>query len=367
MIAAMDDQNLLAGIRVVDFTRYLPGPACTLQLAWLGAHVDAVEQPPAGDPMRAVPPLGDDGISLASRSLGRGKYRHLLDLRSADGKAAAIALIAEADVVVEGFRPGVAERLGIGPATLRERFPRLIACSITGYGQTGPWAQRAGHDGNYLAITGLLERCGPPQAPVLPPVPLADLAGASMAATAICAALVCRARIGEGALIDLSLAEAALAWQAHSLPGAETFDGPRGAGLLNGGLATYAIYACADGQHLLVAPIEPKFFARLLQLLDLPPELAHAQYDLARQAELRAALTQRLAARTASEWAELLEGEETCVTRVMPAHEVAAHEQHVAREALESMGDGIFAPRAPWVVDCERVDHGAVTPQVGQT
>lgn len=355
--------QLLEGVLVVDFTRYLPGPFCTLQLAWLGAEVHTVERPPAGDPMRGIPPLGRDGESLAAASLQRGKQQHLVDLSTGEGREAAVALCARADVVVEGFRPGGAARLGIDVQALRRVNPALVYCSITGYGQDGPWAQLAGHDANYEAVSGLLDMNGTTAGPQLPAVPLADLAGGSLAATAICAALVRRAASGEGAYIDLSLAEAALALQAHALPGAavDEVEGTRGGGMLSGGMASYGIYRCSDGGHVAVGPIEPHFFRRLVELLDLPEGLVDRQYDPSAQDELRAALSGAFASRTAPEWELALEAEDACVTRLRHPREVASHPQLRARGAVDRLEGGAPAPAAPWVIDGRRPVAGQRT------
>ena len=348
----------LDGIRVIDFSRYLPGPFCSLQLAWLGATVHTVEQPPAGDPMRSVPPFAEDGVSLASHSLMRHKERHLLDLGDDDCRAEALALCATADVVVESFRPGVAARLGIGYEQLRETNPRLVYCSLSGYGQTGPWAQVAGHDANYESIAGLLHGNGPAERPVLPALPLADLAGASSAVSAICAALFARERTGIGAHLDIALTESALAWQAHALPAAADASSERAGGLLTGALACYGIYECSDGNFITVAAIEPKFFARVCELLDIA-DRASLQYDLSQQHALRDALAQRFATRTAEDWHTLMATDETCVSRVHPPSDAAQHPQLTAREAVEFL-DGnaqIPMPRSPFVIDGQRTDQ----------
>lgn len=348
----------LCGTRVVDLSRYLPGPFCTLQLAWLGAEVITIEQPPHGDPMRQVPPLGPDGVSLAAASLARGKERRLLDLGEPADCAEAFELCTSADVVVEGFRPGVAARLGVGAEQVRGRSPRVVYCSITGYGQDGPWAQTAGHDANYEAIAGLLARTGTPDRVTLPALPVADLAGGSSATTAICAALLQRERTGEGCHIDIALTEAALAWQAFSLPTGGDPSEARGRGLLTGGLASYQPYRCEDGEWVVVAAIEPKFFVRLCELLGVR-ELAAGQYDPTAQEHLRNELARVFATRPAAAWHELLSSEETCTVRVMHPLEVASHPQLAARSALEGLGGSADhpAPRSPFVFDGSRSDR----------
>jgi crotonobetainyl-CoA:carnitine CoA-transferase CaiB-like acyl-CoA transferase len=353
----------LSGIRVVDLSRYLPGPFCSLQLAWLGAEVTVIEQPPHGDPLRAMPPLGDDGTSLSYRSLRRGVEVELLDLAEAAGRERerVLELIDAADVLVESFRPGVAARLGVGPEAMRERNAGLVYCSLSGYGQDGPWAQAPGHDIGYEAAAGLLEQTGTPDEVALPPVPLADLAGGQTAATAICAALVRRASTGTGCTIDVSLTESALALQAMHLPGAGVEPGNRRAhGLLTGGLASYRPYRCADGEWLALGPIEPKFFAVLCAAIGRP-ELGELQYDPTAQSTLRSELEQVFAGRDAREWERLLVGADgggACAVRVLHPREVATHPQLVARGAvLDLPGEpGAHMPASPYVVDGVRSD-----------
>ena len=193
----------LDGIRILDLSRLLPGPFCTQLLADLGAEVIKIEDPQGGDYLRWVPPLLDDGTSVLFHALNRGKKSVTLDLKSADGLKHFRALAAAADVVVESFRPGVMEKLGLAPSSLLREFPRLVVCSISGYGQQGPLRLRAGHDINYVARSGALSLMA---APTVLPVQIADLAaGAWPAAMQICAALVGRARSGVGAIVDVSM------------------------------------------------------------------------------------------------------------------------------------------------------------------
>ncbi len=352
----------LEGIRVVDVSRYLPGPFCSLNLAWLGASVTVVEQPPHGDPLRTLPPVGEDGTSLAYHSLRRDMEVRMLDLGDAADLARFHELVDAADVFVESFRPGVTTRLGIGSEQLLARNPRLVYCALSGYGQTGPWAQAPGHDIGYESVAGLLEQTGTPDEVVLPPVPLADLAGGQSAATAICAALLRRVTTGTGCVLDISLTEAALALQAMHLPGAGLAPAnARARGLLTGGFACYRPYRCADGAWVSVSPIEPKFFVALCAAI-ARPELADLQYDPTAQAELRAELEAVFATRDAAAWEALLVGDaggDTCVVRVLHPSEVAAHPQLVARGAVQPLPGSTSAhmPASPFVIDGVRSDQ----------
>lgn len=364
MHVALPDSPLLDGVTVVDFTRYLPGPLCTLHLAWLGAQVVHVQRPPYGDPMRAVPPIDENaGMSIASASLERGKQIVMLDLTQPDDHRHAYELCTSADVVVEGFRPGVAAQYGLDAESLRSHHPTLVHCSISCYGQDGPWVTVAGHDANAEAISGLLMRTGPADRPILPPVQSADIASGMLATSAICAALVRRAATGAGASIDMSMAEAALALQTISLPAAADPGEQREQGLLTGALACYNLYACADDSWMSVAAMEPHFFARLITALNLPEDLITSQLDPAAQPRLKQLMSERFASRTGDEWDNHFASIDACVTRVATPDRVQEHPQFAARHALEPLGDG-YVPASPYVIDGRRTsvpptNHGA--------
>ncbi len=286
----------LAGLLVVDLTRYLPGPFASRELLRLGARVVRL-QPPGGDPMRELAPAWHDALDAGKESVE-------LDLKAEPERGR--ELCAGADVVLESFRPGVVERLGIGPDDLPET---VVYCSITGF---GPDDLRAGHDLNYQGWAGLLEDT----APALPPVQIADLAaGALGAVTRILAALLERERTGRGARLTVSLTHAAHELAAHRL-GGEPF--PR---LLTGGLACYRIYATADGRYLTVAALEPKFFRRLCELLGRP-QLAERQYEQD-QEPLADELAELFAARPLATWLELFDGEDVSVGPVSTLAEAA--------------------------------------------
>ncbi|HEY3544091.1 MAG TPA: CaiB/BaiF CoA-transferase family protein [Gaiellaceae bacterium] len=281
-------QGPLGGLLVVDLTRYLPGAFASRELLRLGARVVRVEQP-GGDPMRQTAPEWHDDLNGGKESVVADLPREAEVVR---------ALLLRADIVLESFRPGVAERLGVGPDTVAER---CVYCSITGFGVGNEHEQRVGHDLNYLGWAGVLERT----APGLPPVQAADLAaGALGAVTEILAALVG----GRGGRIVVSMTH-------RSYPLAA------GAPVLTDGYACYSIYLCADGRHLTVGALEPKFFARLCELLGRP-ELAARQYD-DDQASLRAELATAFSQRPLADWLALFGGEDVCVGPVATRAEAA--------------------------------------------
>lgn len=354
-MAQMTTPRPLDGIKIVDFSRYLPGPFASLQLAQLGAEVVAIQQPPGGDLLRAMPPIGPAGVSYASSAMEQGKRVLIADLVNADDLQRVLSECAKADVVIESFRPGVAARLNIGSEQLRRDNPRLVYCSISGYGQTGPWANIPGHDGNFLAATGFLHLNGTPDTPVLPALPIADLAGGSQAATAICAALYQRERTGVGISIDIALSETALALQTHQLPTAST-EPTRAAGMLTGGAACYRPYRCKDDRWIIVAAIESKFFHRLCELVERE-DLSPLHFNPDEQAHLGSELATLFATRDAVEWAALLAEEHTCVSLLATLEEVVEHPQLLARDALLKLSSqgGAPVPASPFVFDGKRL------------
>jgi alpha-methylacyl-CoA racemase len=293
--------RVLEGILVVDLTRHLPGPFASRELLELGARVVRVE-PPGGDPMRAMAPAWYD-------ALNKGKETVTIDLKREP--EAGRALCADADVVLEGFRPGVAARLGVGPNDVPDR---VVYCSITGFGLGGRHEQRAGHDLNYLGWAGVLAD----SAPALPPTQIADLgAGSLTAVNRILAALLAREKTGRGTHIVVSMTHGAHRFVAHRLGGDPI---PK---LLTGGLACYAVYETADGRHLTVAALEQPFFQRLCELLGRS-DLVERQFDAAAQPELAAVLAESFRARSLADWLELFDGEDVSVGPVATLAEAAA-------------------------------------------
>src|ERR671937_948510 len=270
----------LAGIRVLDLTRLLPGAFCTQLLAGMGADVIKVEEPGTGDYMRWTPPLVD-GQSALFNALNRDQRSIELDLKSNRGRDALLRWVETAHVLVEGNRPGVMARLGVGWDVLHERHPRLVMCSITGYGQDGPFATRAGHDLNYMAIAGGLGLNGARDGPPLPlSVQVADVGGGGLQpAVAILAALVEVERGGEGRWIDASMTDGAVGWLALAFAARAAGEHvARGDQRLAGRYACYRVYECKDGRYYSVGALEPKFWSALCTALSRP-DLADLQYS----------------------------------------------------------------------------------------
>jgi crotonobetainyl-CoA:carnitine CoA-transferase CaiB-like acyl-CoA transferase len=324
-------QGALDGLKVLDLTRYIPGPYCTMLLGDLGADVVKVEEPPLGDPTRAVPPLaGED--SAAHAALNRSKRSIAVDIRQEPGAALVRRLAERADVLVEGFRPGVLARRGLGPEALLAANPRLVYCSLTGYGPDGPLAERPGHDVDYIALGGFLganrDAAG---RPVLPGCQVADMAGGLFATIGILAALQARERTGRGQVVDASMFDSVLALMTVSAARAEA--GGAFANELTGTHACYNVYRCRDGGYLAVGALEAKFWEALSAGLGLP-ELAKRQW--ARGEERRRAIeavAERFASRDRDDWCARLPPE-ACVEPVMDVAELI--EAPAARERLRA-------------------------------
>lgn len=323
----------LQGIRVLDLTRLLPGAFCTLLLADMGADVVKVEEPGSGDYMRWYPPL-HEGQSVLFNALNRNKRSLSLNLKSEAGRRVFLDLSGRADVVVEGNRPGVMDRLGLGWPVLHECNPKLVMCSVTGYGQDGPFSQRAGHDLNYMAIAGALSMNGRRgEAPHPLAVQVADIGGGGQAAaTAILGALLSVARGGEGRYLDVSMTDGAFSWLAVPLAEVRTRGSiPRGMHRLTGRYACYGVYECADGRFVSVGALEPKFWRALCEALGRP-ELVEGQYaEGEAQEHLRSEVASVFASRSRDAWGEALGGLDVCCEPVLELEEVAQHPQIRAR------------------------------------
>jgi crotonobetainyl-CoA:carnitine CoA-transferase CaiB-like acyl-CoA transferase len=322
----------LAGLRVLDLSRLLPGPFATMVLADLGADVVRVEPLDGGDWLRdLVPPGGGD--AGAFHALNRNKRSVAIDLRRPEGAAAFLRLAGGADAVVESFRPGVLDRLGVGWEALHRENRRLVLCSISGYGQDGPYALRAGHDLDYCAIAGVLATNGTPERPIPLGVQVADVAGGAWPAVAgVLAALVGRDRTGEGAHVDVSMTEGALAMLALPLGIAFSRGSPlaRGQELLDGGAACYGVYRTKDGRFVALGALEPKFFAGFCAAAGRP-DLAPLQHEAGGP---RAELEALFASRTRDEWTAFAAEHDVCLAPVLEGDEPRADPQLAARGAF---------------------------------
>ena len=332
----------LRGVRVLDLSRLLPGPFLTMVLADMGADVIKVEDPRVGDYLRAFPPA-KGGVSGRYLAVNRGKRSIAIDLKAPAGRDAFLRLAERADVVVESFRPGVMDKLGLGYAALAAQNARLVVCSISGYGQTGPYAHRAGHDLDYIGLAGVLAMGGPAGgAPAMPGVQIADLAGGALwGATAILGALVGRERSGRGAHLDISMTEGALALLAAELGNLECGARPtRGVETLNGGMACYGVYRAKDGRYLAVGALEPKFWVALNQGIGRPPQIAELAGDARQQAKIREELAAIFETKTAAEWHAVLAEHDCCVEVILEPEELADHPLHQARGVFFEIDGG---------------------------
>ena len=334
--------DALRGIRVLDLSRLLPGPYLTMVLADMGADVVKIEDPKVGDYLRMYPP-GKGGMSGRYLAINRGKRSCTLDLKQPAARDAFLAMVERADVIVESFRPGVMDKLGLSYATLAAKNPRIVVCSISGFGQTGPYVDRAGHDLNYISLAGVLAMTGPAGgAPQMPGIQIADLAGGALwSATSILAALVGRERTGKGAHLDISMCEGSLALLAAELGNQDCGAKPtRGTETLNGALAGYAVYRTKDGRYLSVGALEPKFWIALNQAIGRPPNVNEILGDAAQQAKVRAEITAIFESKTAAEWTQFFADKDCLVELVLELDELAAHPLHRAREVFFEIDGG---------------------------
>lgn len=322
----------LAGIRILDLTRLAPGPYCSMLLADMGADVIVIDSIASA---RETTPERER--SHAYFALGRNKRSLCLDLKADRGLSIFRALTATSDVVLEGFRPGVVDRLGIGHSALAQEHPRVVYCSLSGYGQTGPYAELSGHDVNYISIGGALGMIGRPDSlPAIPMNFLADYAGGGLlAAFGIVTALFQRERSGRGQYVDVSMSDGTLSlatklvgqWFEHRavpLPGRHR---------INGGAPYYDVYACKDGRFVSVGALEPKFFQNLCRALDLA-ELAEHQEEIGRWPEIAERMRQRFQERTRDEWWTLLRNADACLTPVYALDEALRDPHNVARDMV---------------------------------
>ncbi|MER5303950.1 CaiB/BaiF CoA-transferase family protein [Streptomyces lasiicapitis] len=326
----------LAGVRVVELAGIGPGPFAAMLLADLGADVVRVDRP--GGAGLAIDPAYD--------VTNRNKRSVVVDLKAADGADRVLALVDRADVLIEGYRPGVAERLGVGPEACHARNPGLVYGRMTGWGQEGPLAQRAGHDIAYIALTGTLGMIGSPdQPPAVPANLVGDYAGGSLyLVVGVLAALHHARATGTGQVVDAAIVDGAahLSAMIHGMVAAGGWQDRRGANLLDGGCPFYGTYETADGQYMAVGALEQQFYDEFIELIGLR-EIAPARKDLARWGELRDAVTARFKTRTRAEWTAHFEGSDACVAPVLSLRE-APHHPHLAARGTFTDHGGITQP-----------------------
>ena len=341
----------LTGLHVVELASIGPGPMCAMLLADLGAEVlriDRTEPSGLGVPM-------DTRFDVT----GRNRRSVALDIKQPAGRDAALRLIDRADLLIEGFRPGVAERLGLGPADCQARNPGLVYGRMTGFGQTGPLAQAAGHDLNYIALTGALHAIGSGGAeggagggkPVPPLNLVGDYGGGALyLAFGLLAAVFERSRSGQGQVVDAAMVDGASSLMSifFGMAAAGRWDpSERAANLLDGGAPFYDTYATADARWVSIGALEPKFFAELVQRIGLDASFIARQYDRRCWPEMRAAITALIQARTRDEWSALLEGSDACFAPVLSLAEVASHPHAQARQAYTEVGGVVQPAPAP--------------------
>ncbi|WP_219214221.1 CaiB/BaiF CoA transferase family protein [Variovorax boronicumulans] len=325
----------LSNLRILEMAAIGPVPFCTMMLSDMGAEVIRIDRKSAA------------GTGAGESIVDRGRRSICLDLKTPEATDVVLRLVAQADVLLEGFRPGVMERLGLGPTECMQRNARLVYGRMTGWGQTGPLSQAAGHDLNYIAITGALHAMGYRDRPPTPPLHVfGDLGGgAMMMAFGVMSALWERERSGKGQVIDAAICEGAsmLATGYHGRRATGQWVDQRQSNVLDGGAHFYGTYACADGKYLSVGAIEPQFYRQLLQLSGIADPDFHRQLEPEAWPALRDKLAAILLHRTRDEWCRLLEGSDACVAPVLDFEEATRHPQFVERKSFVRTG-GVVHP-----------------------
>ncbi len=333
----------LSGLKVVEIGSIGPGPFCAMLLADLGADVVRVDRATGAG---LVGPNADFRTEL----LHRGRRSLAVDLKHPNGAEVVLSLVTDADVLIEGFRPGVTERLGIGPDECAERNPRLIYGRMTGFGQDGPLAQHVGHDINYVALSGALSLIGRHGQPPTPPLSLiGDFGGGGMLlALGVLSALFERQRSGRGQVIDASMVEGAalLTTPFFGFSQNGTWNGERGTNLVDSGAPFYDAYETADGKWLSVGALEPHFYADLVALLDLPDDLPD-QNDRTQWPHMKKIFADAVRGRTLAEWLEAAEGRTPCIAPVLDVDEAPLHPHHVARGTFVEVDELVQPAPAP--------------------
>ena len=334
----------LQGLTIIDMTRLLPGPAATMHLVDFGADVIKIEDTGAGDYMRSFPPtvaLNGEPVNAAFEAVNRGKRSIAVDLKSEEGREVLLRLVDRADALIEGFRPGVLDRLSLGWATLHALNPRLVLCSLSGYGQSGPLSQRAGHDLNYIAMTGVLDQIRANGRLAIPNLQIGDLLGGTLSALAtMLIAMLGAQRSGRGVHVDVAMTDGLLAH--HLFPHASVdsgIDPVAGQTLLTGGVACYQVYETSDQHHLAVGALELKFWRAFCEAAGLS-ELKSRHWELGEAPGSPAARTtislvaQRIAKHPRKHWLEVFDPVDACVTPVLTPAEALSHPHHRARDLV---------------------------------
>jgi alpha-methylacyl-CoA racemase len=351
----------LQGLRVIEFAGIGPVPLCGMLMADLGADVVRIDRTePSGLGVTMAPPYDVNA---------RGRRSVVLDLKQPAGRGAALRLLDTADVLLEGLRPGAMEKIGLGPAEVHALNPRLVYGRMTGFGQTGPLAPVAGHDLNYIALTGVLHAIGAAGGKPVPPLNLVgDYGGGALyLAFGVMAALFDRQRSGRGQVVDAAMVDgaASLASLFYGLHAAGDWGAARGENLLDGGAPFYATYETADGRHIALGALEPKFFAPLAQALGLDARFVQRQYDRRLWPEMRGAITAAVRLRTRDDWCEELEGQEVCFAPVLNFDEAPQHAHARARGSFVTI-DGVVQPGPAPRFDRTPAAHPRAAPQHGQ-
>ena len=357
----------LAGTRVVEFAGLGPAPFAAMLLADLGADVVTVDRVPTGG-------AGDGLAAMTTGALGRGRRSIAVNTKDPAGRELVLDLVAGADALIEGFRPGVMERLGLGPEPCLARRPSLVYGRMTGWGQEGPLAMSAGHDVNYIAVAGVLEHIGHADGPpVVPLNVIGDFGGGGMLlALGVLAAMLEAHGSGRGQVVDAAMVDgsALLMTMMYELAGRGQWNGARQSNMNDGGAHFYGVYETADGKHVSIAAMEPKFYAVLLDLIGLSAADLPDQWDTAAWPALRERLAAVFRTRTRQEWTDLLEGTDACFAPVLSMSEAPSHPHAVARDAFVTV-DGTVQPapaprfsRTPAAVDRGTARAGEHTTEV---
>ncbi|HJV82651.1 CaiB/BaiF CoA-transferase family protein [Noviherbaspirillum sp.] len=333
----------LHGVRILDLTRLLPGPMATMHLADMGAEVIKIEDPGLGDYARTMGPVRKE-VSQFFIAVNRGKQGMRLDFKNTGQREEFLAMVENADVVVESFRPGVMDKLGVGWDTLRQRNPKLVMCAISGYGQDGPFSQMAGHDINYVGLAGMLEQnVGPDGIPALPNLQIGDLLGGAQAAVqGILAALIGAKTTGQGRFVDVSMTDAVFAHNIMPLVAVNNFGrtAPPGRDLLTGGVPCYNVYRTRDGRFMAVGALELKFWEACCDVLGRP-DLKTRHWSLGQKVgdsdamAVKAELDAIFAQESLATWSERFATSDCCVTPILCADEAVDHPLFRARGMIE--------------------------------